>query len=89
MDEFAGAGELTGAVGAEDSPFDGVPRAEGALVEDGRQIGCVIDVEVREQDDVHLVEGKVELADFDERVSARIDEDSRCTVKEDDVAAIG
>jgi hypothetical protein len=33
-----------------------------------------------------LVEGKVELADFDERISARIDEDSRRTIKEDDVA---
>ena len=33
-----------------------------------------------------MVEGKVELADFDERISARVDEDPWRTVKEDDVA---
>ena len=57
-----------------------------AGVEDGRQVGAVIDVEMREEDDIHFVEIEIEFADFDECAGTGVDENARDAGEQNDVA---
>src|SRR5579872_4462588 len=86
MQEFCCAGEFAASVGSEDVIGDRIVGGKCARVEDGWQVGAVVDVEMGEEDDVEFVEIEIELADFDEGAGASIDEDSRGACDRDDIA---
>src|SRR5262249_40847086 len=66
--------------------MDAVASGEGTLVEDGGKVGGVINVEMREEDDIHTFEIEAEFTEFNESSGTGVDEDARSAVHKNDVA---
>src|SRR5579863_8695619 len=88
MQKFRGAWKFTAAVRPEYVIRDRIVSGKGTRIEDGRQVGAVIDMKMREQHDVHLVEIEIELADFNERAGTSIDKNARHARDRNDIARL-